>query len=448
MTIHLSGRNLCVEVLWREESARRTAHGHARQRFARVSQRNDLRHRSPQRQLNHSPIAKRPAQLDQLRPRSPLSPDLAEPVRPELEDVGHIRQRLDAVDRCRTPPQPALGRIRRFQPRHRSATLDRLQDHRLLAADIAARSPANLNAHVVQQSCGRRRRNRIRCRRGRPIGHPVDVPVRLRRPQHVAGDPNPFEDPLRVRFHQPAILERPRLSLLPVRDEQRSTIARGRLHRAAPLQMHRKIRAAATQQPRLLHQFQRLRRTQLRRRRPTAPARRIGRPTTRHPPQTARHGSPRSLKHRVIDRRFQPISPNHRDRAIRRRSTEEHALVRFALNLRLTRCDLARHPPTHPHRVGGQRTPAKLRVARRHREQLRPRHVDPLRYLFQRRVLEESKHLIDQMQRRQRLRPLTRQPRQRLLQLTQFHPAGRLGHHVDHTLPPIRSPPATRWIPF
>ena len=204
--------------------------------------------------------------------------------------------------------------------------------------------------------------------------------------------------------------------------------------------MNRKIRPTSTQQSRRLHQPQRLRRAQLHRRRPPAPISRFRRPPSRHPIQTSRHRRSRRFKDSIINRPLKPPRSTNHNRPTLRRRAEEHALMSLAVNLSPTRRDLTRHPTTNPISIVRQRTPAKLRVAGRHRKQLRPRNMQPTRDLFQRRMVEIAVHLIHDMQRRQSLRPFSWKRRQRLLEFAQTSLGRRLCHHVDLAPLPIDSP--------
>ena len=204
--------------------------------------------------------------------------------------------------------------------------------------------------------------------------------------------------------------------------------------------MNRKIRPTSTQQSRRLHEPQRLRCTQPLRRRPPAPIRSISRPPSRHPTQPTRHHCSCRIKDRIINRPLKPLRTTNHNRPTLCRSTEEHALMSLAINLRPTRRNLTRHPATNPNSIVPQRTPAKLRVAGRHCKQLRPRNMQPTRDLFEGRMVEIAKHLIHDMQRRQSLRPFSWKRRQRLLEFAQTSLGRRLCHHVDLAPLPIDSP--------
>ena len=96
-----------------------------------------------------SSSAQRRAELElvQARPRD-VTGDAEEPrvARVVLEhDVRHVEQRLDVVHDRRLPEQPDLDRERRLVARLAAVALDRLEERRLLAADVRARADAQLD---------------------------------------------------------------------------------------------------------------------------------------------------------------------------------------------------------------------------------------------------------------------------------------------------------------
>ena len=75
---------------------------------------------------------------DHLRPRRLLGSEALEPIGAGGDDVGDVRKRLDVVDQGR-PAVEALDRGEgRLQPRVAALSLERVEQRRLLAADVGA----------------------------------------------------------------------------------------------------------------------------------------------------------------------------------------------------------------------------------------------------------------------------------------------------------------------
>ncbi len=63
--------------------------------------------------------------------------EAAEPVGAAIDDVRHVDQRLDIVDHARPPPQPGGLGMGRLVAGDRPVALQRVEQRRLLAADVA-----------------------------------------------------------------------------------------------------------------------------------------------------------------------------------------------------------------------------------------------------------------------------------------------------------------------
>ena len=113
---------------------------------------------------------------EQLGPGRALGADRRVGRPAPLEDGQHVDQRLDVVDQRGLAEQPDLDRERRLVPRLAAVALDRVEDRRLLAADVGAGAAEELDVEA-------RRRCPSRRRRGSPGGGP------RRRRARAAGGP-------------------------------------------------------------------------------------------------------------------------------------------------------------------------------------------------------------------------------------------------------------------
>ena len=71
--------------------------------------------------------------------------DRGEGLAARLEDQRDVGQRLDVVDHGRLAEQPDLDRERRLVARLAALALDRLEERRLLAADVGAGAAPELD---------------------------------------------------------------------------------------------------------------------------------------------------------------------------------------------------------------------------------------------------------------------------------------------------------------
>ena len=88
------------------------------------------------------------AEAEQLRPGRPLGPDGGVGRSPVGHDVEHVDQGLGVVDGGRPAEQAAGGRERRLLAGLAPEALDRVEQGRLLAADVGPGPPADLDLEV------------------------------------------------------------------------------------------------------------------------------------------------------------------------------------------------------------------------------------------------------------------------------------------------------------
>ena len=175
------------------------------------------------------------------------------------EDLRHVEERLDVVLDGRLAEQPDLGRERRLVPRLAAIALDRLEQRRLLAADIRAGADAQLDVEgeagaedvVAEQARRARLREGVLEARVRERVLRAHVDEAALAAGRVRRDRHRLDERERVAFHQHPVLERARLRLVGVAHEvvRLRRLARNRL----PLGARRERGAAAAEQVRLRH---------------------------------------------------------------------------------------------------------------------------------------------------------------------------------------------------
>ena len=144
----------------------------------------------------------------------PVSANAAPPSRHDLE---HVEERLDVVDRGRLPEQADLDRERRLRARLAAVALDRLEERRLLAADVCAGADPELELESVQL-----RRARVDRVLQPLVGERVlgaDVEEAAFAARREARDRHRLDHRERIRLHQHAVLERAGLRLVGVADD-------------------------------------------------------------------------------------------------------------------------------------------------------------------------------------------------------------------------------------
>ena len=98
------------------------------------------------------------AQAEQTRARGALGADLRVRRAADPQDLQHVDQRLHVVDAGRLAEQPALHRERRLVPRLAALALERVEQRRLLAADVGAGAAPQLDVERRTPRPSRRRR--------------------------------------------------------------------------------------------------------------------------------------------------------------------------------------------------------------------------------------------------------------------------------------------------
>ena len=205
-----------------------------------------LAQRDPGRRQLDPRLAHATADAKPPQPAAAVAAVRREPVAAALEDLSHPEERLDVVHQRRAAEQPALGDIRRAQPRHAAPALDRFDHRRLLAADIGAGAAAQLD---------RRQRQRCGALQGVDLGgehraQPVVLVAQVDPDRVDAGGPgrdqHAFEEAVRVALQAPAVLEGAGLALVGV--DRHQPRRRLRAH-DAPLARGRESGATEPAQP-------------------------------------------------------------------------------------------------------------------------------------------------------------------------------------------------------
>ena len=177
--------------------------------------------------------------------------DLRVLLRPELEHLRHVRDRLDVVDQRRRRVEALDRGERRLRSRLPALAFERLEQRRLLAADVRAGAAMDHQVDVAEQpgAACLLERGREDVVLGRVLAADVDEDVpRLDR---VRRDQAALDQPVRDAQHDLAVLERARLRLVGVHrqvDRLRDLVRR---RDEARLAAGREERAAAAAQVRL-----------------------------------------------------------------------------------------------------------------------------------------------------------------------------------------------------
>ena len=86
-----------------------------------------------------------PGDAEELRPDGPLRTEPGVRGRALGDEERHVDERLDVVDRRRLPEEPDLDGEGGLVPRLAALALDRVEERRLLAADVGARAAPDLD---------------------------------------------------------------------------------------------------------------------------------------------------------------------------------------------------------------------------------------------------------------------------------------------------------------
>ncbi len=184
-------------------------------------------------------------------------PKLLNQSAPLIDDVRGVHQRLDVVDQRRAAVEALDGRERRLQARVAALALERVEQRRLLAADVGAGAAVDDDADVdagaedvVAEVAG-----------GVGLGDggveavgdlgvlAADVDERTGRPGRHRADRDALDQAVRVLEHQLAVLERAGLGLVGVAAE---VLVHVSVWQEARLLAHREAGAAAAAQARVL----------------------------------------------------------------------------------------------------------------------------------------------------------------------------------------------------
>ena len=192
-----------------------------------------------------------------------LGAEPLEPLGAVGDDVGHVGQRLDVVDQGRPAVEALDRRERRLEARVAALSLERVEQRRLLAADVGAGAavddhldPVAAAEDVLAQVAGL-----VRLGDGavEDVGHRrVLAPDEHEPPARAGGqrrDRDPLDQLVRVLLHQLAVLERARLRLVGVAAQVLRHLAAGQ---ERGLLSHREAGPAAAAQPGLLEHAEQL----------------------------------------------------------------------------------------------------------------------------------------------------------------------------------------------
>ena len=151
--------------------------------------------------------------------------------------------------------EPNLGRKRRALPRQPALALDAFEHRRFLAADIGARTPAQVDLCIRRQSSGFDRLNLAFEDRMALRVFVAQINVDVRGLDHPGGDQHPFQKSMRIGFEEIAVLEGAGLALVAI---DRHQPGRRLLAYQPPLTAGRKTGAAEPAQTRMLEGFDHL----------------------------------------------------------------------------------------------------------------------------------------------------------------------------------------------
>ena len=243
-----------VQRVRRDERARRAAEQHRLQRppAAHSARRLDhLAQGDPEVVLVQAGSGDAAGQAEQPGAGGALGADSREGRPSDAQDFRHAEQRLHVVDGRRLAEQAGLRGERRLVPRLRPLALDRVAQGRLLAGDVRAGSPPDLDvegealAHDVrtEEPPGTGLLDGVpQPRLGQRVLTP-DVEVALLRTAGIAHDRDGFQQGERVFLHQHPVFEGARLGFVGVADDvvrpdrvggHRLPLHRGRERRPAP----------------------------------------------------------------------------------------------------------------------------------------------------------------------------------------------------------------------
>ena len=217
----------------------------------------DLARRDPQLDL----VVARPPDAardrDDLGPRGLLGAEALEPLGAVGDDVGDVGEGLDVVDQGRAPVEALDRGEGGLQPGVAALALERVEQRRLLAADVGAGAAVDDQLEVVAGAEDVRAQiaGLIRLGDGRVEDVGLAVVLAADEDEGVpdvggeGGDRDPLDQLVGVALHQLAVLEGARLGLVRVAAEVLLHLA---ARQEGGLLAHREAGAAAPPQPRLL----------------------------------------------------------------------------------------------------------------------------------------------------------------------------------------------------
>ena len=166
-------------------------------------------------------------QAEELRTGRAFRPDRGERGTATQHDERHVGQRLDVVDDGRLAEQPDLDREGRLVARLAALALDRLEQRRLLAADVGAGAAPELDVEGEARTQDVRAEEPGGARLADRAGDsslglrvlPAEVEVAGRAARGEGRDRHRLDDEERVALQQDAVLERAGFGLVGVADE-------------------------------------------------------------------------------------------------------------------------------------------------------------------------------------------------------------------------------------
>ncbi len=167
-----------------------------------------------------------------------------------LEHRRHGRDRLDVVHGGRRRVEARDRRERRLRPRLAALPLERLEERRLLAADVCARAAVDHDRDVSEEIALAHRLERVAQDLELALVLAADVDEDVLRLDPVRGDEAALEEAERDAQHDLAVLERPGLRLVGVDDEVVRLLELLGLGHERPLAPGREEGAAAAAQAR------------------------------------------------------------------------------------------------------------------------------------------------------------------------------------------------------
>src|SRR5436309_2920068 len=163
-----------------------------------------------QRDLIHARLAHVAPERDQRRFRGAEALGIG-------DGGGHARKRLHVLDQGRPATEAHGRRKRRLRPGPRAASLEYLEDGRLLARDVAVVAPADPDAHAVEGHLD----DGALQGGGGGGKRALQIDDRLARADRLGGENEPADHLAGSGQHHPAVLDRARLTFGAVADDER-----------------------------------------------------------------------------------------------------------------------------------------------------------------------------------------------------------------------------------